>query len=308
MGNIGEFLHSIPVLNSETYRNILFSLIIVFILWIIRSFIIRIIVRRIEDIRTQYFWRKATKYITFVFGFLLLTRLWFEASNDLITFLSFLSAGIAIALKDILTNIAGWIIIIWMRPLAVGDRIQIGMNKGDVVDISLFHTTLMEIGNWVDSEQSTGRILKIPNGHIFTETLANYSKGFHYIWNEIPVLLTFESNWKKAKSILLNIAHKHAEHLSEEAEKRVLEASKRFMIFYTKLTPTVYTSVRESGVLLTIRYLSEPRRRRATEEVIWEEILQAFAECDDIDFAYQTTRFFNNAKEGKDKAKGESRT
>ena len=80
------------------------------------------------------------------------------------------------------------------------------------------------------------------------------------------------------------------------------------MIFYTKLTPTVYTSVRESGVLLTIRYLSEPRRRRATEEVIWEEILQAFAECDDIDFAYPTTRLFNNAKEGKDKAKGESRT
>jgi len=157
----------------------------------------------------------------------------------------------------------------------------------------------MEIGNWVDADQSTGRIIRIPNELIFTQALANYSRGFQFIWNEIPVMITFESNWEMAKEILLKIANKHAAHLSETAKKRVREASNNFMIHYSKLTPTVYTSVKESGVLLTIRYLCEPRSRRGSEETIWEDILNAFAACSDIDFAYPTQRFYDNIREGK---------
>jgi small-conductance mechanosensitive channel len=159
--------------------------------------------------------------------------------------------------------------------------------------------TLMEIGNWVDADQSTGRVIHIPNGKIFTEMLANYSRGFQYLWHEIPVLVTFESNWQKAKEILLSIAQHRAEALSSTAERRVRQAAKKFMIFYTKLTPTVYTTVRDSGVLLTIRMLCEPRSRRGTEQSIWENILTEFAKHDDIDFAYPTQRFYNNLAEGK---------
>jgi small-conductance mechanosensitive channel len=111
-------------------------------------------------------------------------------------------------------------------------------------------------------------------------------------------LLTFESDWEKGKVILDKIAQKHAEHLSEYAEKRIIEASKKFMIYYKHLTPKVYTTVRDSGVLLTIRYLSDPRKRRGTENAIWEDILREFAQYPEIEFAYPTRRFFNNAIEG----------
>ena len=123
--------------------------------------------------------------------------------------------------------------------------------------------------------------------------------GFQYIWNEIPVLVTFESDWKKTKTILQQIATKHAKHSSEAAQKRIQEASQRFMIFYSVLTPAVYTSVENSGVLLTIRYLCEPRTRRGTAETIREDILYQFAAHQDIDFAYPTQRFYNNQREGK---------
>ena len=129
------------------------------------------------------------------------------------------------------------------------------------------------------------------------------AKGFEYIWDEIPVLITFESNWKKAKLCLLEIADKHALHLSQEAEKRVRKAAKKFMIFYSKLTPTVYTSVRDCGVLLTIRFLCTPRQRRGTEQALWEDILEKFSQCPDIDFAYPTQRFYNNVLEGKSEAR-----
>ncbi|PKP57527.1 mechanosensitive ion channel protein MscS, partial [Candidatus Atribacteria bacterium HGW-Atribacteria-1] len=166
-----------------------------------------------------------------------------------------------------------------------------------------FQFTLLEIGNWVNADQSTGRIIHIPNGMVLSEVLANYSKGFQYIWNEVPVLITFESNWEKAKRILLKIANTHAEHLSKAAEKRVKEASKKFMILYSKLTPIVYTSVKDSGVLLTIRYLCEPQHRRDSEQAIWEDILKEFVQNKDIGFAYPTQRFYNRRLESERIAK-----
>ncbi|HEX9250738.1 MAG TPA: mechanosensitive ion channel domain-containing protein [Ignavibacteriaceae bacterium] len=217
------------------------------------------------------------------------------------TFLGLLSAGVAIALKDPLVNMVSWAFILIRQPFKVGDRIQIGEVAGDVIDIRLFQFSIMEIGNWVDAEQSTGRIIHIPNGIVFTVPQANYTAEFQYIWNEIPVLVTFESDWKKAKQILTDIINKQGVLFSEGAERQLIEASKKFLIFYSKLTPIVYTLVKDSGVMLTMRYMCNPRERRMTEEKIWEDVLNKFAECDDIDLAYPTQRFYNNSTGGKSK-------
>ena len=87
--------------------------------------------------------------MTIIISIILIVVLWLEGFHDLATFLALLSAGIAIALRDLISNVAGWFFIIWVRPITVGDRIELGSNKGDVIDISIFHITLMEIGNWV---------------------------------------------------------------------------------------------------------------------------------------------------------------
>ena len=253
----------------------------------------------IKNIKIRYRWRKLSAYIAFTLIALQIGRIWIKGFQSVATFLGLLSAGLAIASKNLLGNLAGWAFILWRRPFEVGDRIQIGDKAGDVIDLRIFQFTLLEIGNWVDAEQTTGRVVHIPNGKVFTEPQDNYHKGFQYIWNEIPVLITFESNWEKAKGILHEIGNKQAEHLSASAEQQVKEASKKFMIFYSKLTPTVYTSVKDYGVLLTIRYICEPRRRRDSEQAIWEDILKTFSAAPDIDFAYPTQRFYNNILEGK---------
>jgi small-conductance mechanosensitive channel len=283
---------------------LLSSILTVFILLVLRWLVSKIALHRIENLRIRYQWQKVSGYITFVLIVLIVGRVWTEGIKSLATFLGLFSAGLAIALKDLFVNLAGWVFIVVRRPFGVGDRIQIGTHAGDVVDARLFQFTLMEIGNWVDAEQNTGRIVHIPNGKIFTESLANYSQGwFPYIWNEIPVLVTFESNWKKAKEILKRIARKHAEHLSEEAQKQIREASQRFMTFEAKLAPTVYTSIEDSGALLTVRYLCQPRRRRESAQAIWEGILDEFARNEDIDFAYPTQRRYDNIREGKEGTK-----
>ena len=290
-------------LSPELQTKLLQSVIAVFLLWLLHRLIMRIQARRNDDPSVLYRWRKTSSNIAFFLGALLVGRIWFEGIQSISTFLGLLSAGVAIALKDPIVNLAGWAFILWRKPFEVGDRIQIADHAGDVIDQRIFQFTLMEIGNWVDADQSTGRIIHIPNGMVFTQVQANYSRGFQYIWDELPVLVTFESNWKKAKRILEEIASKHAEHLSAAAKQKVKQAARKFMIFYNRLTPIVYTSVKDSGVLLSVRYLCEPRQRRSVQQQIWEDILVSFAQCDDIDFAYPTSRFYSNFTEGKSGAR-----
>lgn len=293
----------IPGISAETESKILVSAIVVALLLFARRGILAVVDRRIDDPTLQYKWSKISGYVAFAVGVLAVVQIWLEAMRSLGTFLGLLSAGLAIALKDLVADLAGWVFILWRRPFDLGDRIQLGDHAGDVVDIRIFAFTIMEIGNWVGADQSTGRMIHMPNAKVFTEPLANYTASFPFLWNELKVLVTFESDWKRAKEILTTISMEETEGVSKEAERTLRQTQKRFLIHYRKLTPVVYTTVEDSGVLLTIRYLCRPRQRRGTAEAIWERILEAFAEHDDIDLAYPTQRVYLNPVEGKEGAR-----
>jgi len=294
------------VLSGQGLESKLFySLMALLFFWAIRLVTLAVLLRG-REVQAQYRIRKLVAYITWPFAFLVVGRIWFAGFEALSTYLGLLSAGLAIALQSPLVNLAGWAFILWRHPFKVGDRIQVDDHRGDVIDQRIFMFSLMEIGNWVDADQSTGRIIHIPNGKIFTTVFANYGQGFHYIWNEIPVLVTFESDWRKAKELLMKIADQHGTSMSSSAQQKLRESAKKFMIFYKTLTPTVYTSVRDCGVLLTIRYLCDPRKRRSTEQVLWEAILEDFFCHDTIDFAYPTQRFYSNPSEGPPGTRPES--
>ena len=300
MEEITKSIQNTLGISPEHQIKVLYSILIFLVLGIIRFAILKIVWRLTEEPKSRYNWKRSVSFTVGIITIILIASVWIEAIGKFGAFLGLLTAGLAIALKDPLTNIAGWIFILTRQPFKLGDRVQIGEQAGDVIDIRLFQFTLLEIGNWVDADQSTGRIIHIPNGIVFTQSQANYSTGFNYIWNELAVLVTFESNWNLAKEILQKIVRNHAESLSADAERKIIEASKKYMIFYQYLTPIVYTSVQESGVLLTMRYICEPRKRRGTEHLIWEDILKEFAMHKDIEFAYPTQRFFTRPAEKDD--------
>jgi small-conductance mechanosensitive channel len=285
-------------LSSVNQRKILISLSIIVLVWVLRFLILKLVWRQTEDPRLRYQWKRSIGLALSLISIILISSVWISAFARFGAFLGLFTAGLAIALKEPLTNIAGWLFINTRKPFSVGDRVQIGENTGDVIDIRLFQFAILEVGNWVQGDQSTGRIIHIPNGIVFVHAQANYSKGFQYIWNEIPVLITFESNWELTRTILENIINKRAEHLTKTVEKQIKEATKKYLITYMHLTPVVYTSVKDSGILLTIRYLCDVRKRRTSEHDIWEDILKEFAKNKDIEFAYPTTRFFNQHLEG----------
>ena len=207
-------------------------------------------------------------------------------------------------MQDPVANFAGWLFLIVRRPFGVGDRIQIGPHTGDVVDIRPFRFVMMEVGNWVKADQSTGRVIHVPNALVFKSPVANFDEAFGYIWNELEVTVTMESDWKAAKAELLRIVEEHAEHLTADVTERIRLAADKLHIQFGKVTPVVWTAVGDSGVRLTVRYLCKPRERRSSTSEIWETVLEAFAKLPRVDFAYPTTRHFDNRTEGKPGADG----
>jgi small-conductance mechanosensitive channel len=290
-------------LNPAFQREIALTVLTIVGLWLLRRLVLRFLRPRFEDPKSHYKLGKTSAYVVYVLGAILLLEIWLETLGNLGTFLGLLSAGLAIALKDLVSNLAGWLFILVRQPFTVGDRIQIGEHRGDVVDLRIFQFTLLEIGNWVHADQSTGRIIHVPNAQVFTMPLANDTAEFEYVWHELPVLVTFESNWRKAKEILQTLLDEQMREVAAEAAQSLRRGSRRFLISYRKFSPKVYTSVEDSGVLLTLRFLAPVRARRGIAETLWEAILDALHQADDIDLAYPTQRVYLNPVEGKSGAR-----
>ena len=285
---IAELLH----ISTDLTLKLIYTLIALAVLFSLKFFTVKIVCRKVEDDKRRYHIRRTVTYVYTFIIVIVIGSIWFKGIQSLSTFLGLASAGLAVAMHDTIANMAGFFFIEARKPFKVGDRIQLDTFKGDVIDIRLFQFSIVEVGNWVDADQSTGRIIHMPNSMVLRLPLSNYHIGFEYIWNEIPVLVTFESNWKKAKELLLGIGRENAEYLSQGAQAQIRNAARKYLIVAGKLTPTVYTTVKDSGIMRTIRYLVDPRQRRGTEQKIWEDILDAFAKEPDIALAYPTTRFY----------------
>lgn len=289
--NFGEWFHYLTDGLSPTQGKLVTTALLFFVIWLLKRIAVRSINQLPSDLSVRYRWRKNATYLIYGVGGLSIIFVWSDRFASLATFLGLLSAGLAIAFKDPIANIAGWYYLITNRPFRVGDRIQIGEEKGDVVDISMFRSTLIEIGNWVDGDQSTGRVIHIPNAKVFTIAILNYSELINHIWHEIRLPLTPDSNWQAAKVILQEIIAEHAPAIDDSIDKQLEEISEKYLIVSAKLTPMIYTSLEETGaIVLTIRYVCAVRQRRASANLITEAILTRFSGQKDIKLAHQMLR------------------
>lgn len=282
-----------------TIVQIFTSVLVLLALLVAKTMVLRLVRRRVEDADKLYRIHRAVNYTVGVLALFAIGRIWFHGLRDLGVLLGLAAAGLAIALKEPLLNLFGWAYILTRRPFVVGDRIEANGIVGDVIDIRLFQIYLLECGRWVEAEQFTGRIALLPNGVVFQHMVVNYTHGFEPIWDELSFTLSFESDWRKAKALAGRINHELTNVHGAQAAEQLRETAGEHFIRYGALNPAVYTSVKENGVRLTLRYLVPPRERRGMNEKLWEALLEAFEQEPNIQFAYPTTRFFEHAVEAK---------
>jgi len=273
-------------LEHEIIQQLLIAIAIVVVITVLVSVIRRVITRYIDEPERLY---RASKLVGRTGGLLaaiLVLGVFFNSTKDLLTVLTVVGAGLAIAMRETLLSFFGWIYIAFRAPYSTGDRIEINGVQGDVIDIRVLQTILMEIGGWVDADQSTGRVVSVPNGSVFLGPVYNYTRGFHFIWNELPITVTFRSDWEAAREIILSFAEESAAIVEQQARAEIHKMSREFLVYYNILTPFVYVKIVENGVRLTLRYLCEVRKRRGTEHALTISILAAFREHGGIELAY----------------------
>ncbi len=236
-----------------------------------------IVNRTISNVERRYYLRKYSQYALGVILAVGLLLIWVERTRDLTVAIGMMGAGIAFALQEVIGSFAGWLTLITSRSMQVGDRVEMGGIKGDVIDIGVLRTTLMEIGAWMTGDHYTGRIVLVSNASIFKEPLFNYTKDFDLIWDEVKLTVPHNTDWKRARQILQEAGEQHAAQFIERGRAAVQRMGKRYMFQHERLEPSVVIVPTTTGALeVILRYLAEPKRRRQTKDDIVSTALERF--------------------------------
>ena len=259
------------------------------IIWIVIKTLQKNIFIKIKDNQNRYRAKKAGNFAGYVLTIILLTIVFSDKLGGFTVALGVAGAGIAFALQEVIASVAGWVTILFGGFYKTGDRVQLGGIKGDVMDIGILRTTIMETGQWVDGDLYNGRIVLIANSFVFKEPVFNYSGEFPFLWDEIKIPIQYGSNYDKTKQILLKIGQGIAEELTETSRAKWQELQNKYRLEDAITNPVVSLVANDNWVEFTLRYVVGYKKRRATKTELFTQLLKEIeATNGEIKFASAT--------------------
>jgi len=242
-------------------------------------------IRRIRDERERYSFRRTVSFLRIVVTGVILLRVWIDTNYIFVAY-GIVGAGIAVALQDLFKNFVGGILIILSRTYQVGDRIEISETMGDVIDIGILTTRLLEIhARDVKGDQATGRIVIVPNGHILSSRIFNYTMDLTFVWDEISIPITYGSDWRRAVTLVLDIVRRETAATAGQAAWEIERIGKRYYLPKRDVEPSVYLTLTDNWITFDIRYVTDVRRKRATKDELSRKLLEAIEAADGITIA-----------------------
>lgn len=233
----------------------------------------RQVAKHINAKETRYRIRRGLTFTGYFSIIVLIIGTFSNQLQNITVALGVASAGIAFALQEVIVSIAGWIALSFGQFYRIGDRVQLGGIKGDVIDIGVLRTTVMEMGEWVKADQYNGRIVRIANSYVFKEPVHNYSGDFPFVWDELIVPIKYGSDHHLARSIILGAANKVVGNFSQEAEKSWKEVTIKYAVENAMVEPAVFLIANDNWMEFTLRYVVDFKKRRSTKDEIFSYIL-----------------------------------
>ncbi|MFD1315639.1 mechanosensitive ion channel family protein [Namhaeicola litoreus] len=277
MQSITDFFGSIDSENldswfSDLIRFILWSVFILFLGWFAR----KMIQRTTTDQILLYRSRKITRYLSYFLIFLLAIFTFVGEIKYFTIAIGIMSAGVALALQEVILSFAGWIAILTSNIYKTGDRIEINQIKGDVIDIGMTRTTLMEIGVWVSSDNYSGRIVQVSNAFVFKGTVHNYSTDFPFVWDEINLPVQYDSDLVLVDKIIRQTAQENLMDYTEIAKEEWKHLVKNYLIENANVEPTLTLKLTDNWIEFNFRYVVDYKKRRITKDQLYKEIYKQF--------------------------------
>lgn len=238
--------------------------------------------------KERYSYSKAISIAYALVVFVIFVTIWAESVQALLVAYGLVAAGVALALQDVFKNFASGLLLITRGVYRVGDRIEIEDTLGDVIDIGILNTTILEIKNWVDGDQATGRIINVPNGKVLSQPVFNYTKDNLIIWDEIMIPLTYDSNWKKAKERFIKATDKITKDHRSVAENEISKLSSKYYLEKRDAKSVIYIKPTDNWMEIHIRYVTLARERRESKNAIYEKIMDIVDSNNNINIGSST--------------------
>ena len=270
------------------YGDIILIFILTIPIWFGRKLLIRGLTKKGQTNPKIKQIKRTTFYFCSLVSLIIVTPLWLDGFQEFGTILGLITAAVAIALAQPLQSLTAGIFLIIKRPYVIGDRIEVNEKCGEVSDITILYTTLLEIDTSKSSGQFTGKLLHIQNRHLFTSTVINSSTMCGMTWEEISFTITYESKWEKAQREFANIVKSVVYPFNIEAEAIIKNNKHDFPLMSTR--PTFHISPTDYGIDISARFLCPSISARNTKDKIWVRVLQLIESLGEIELAYPTKR------------------
>ncbi len=265
------------IINKLLYDPTVSKLVMIFIgiaiIWGIIKVVKRNLANKIKNTQARYRTRKMISFFGYFLIVVLITTVYSDKLGGFTVALGVAGAGIAFALQEVITSVAGWLAIVFGSFYKTGDRVELGGIKGDVIDIGVLRTTIMETGEWVNGDLYNGRIVLVANSFVFKEPVFNYSGDFNFLWDEINVQVQYGSDIEKTKGILLGAAQEVVTEFSKNAVTEWADMTRKYMIERAKTEPMVSMIANNDGLLFTLRYTVDYKQRRTTKDKLFTKII-----------------------------------
>ncbi len=251
------------------------------IVFIVVRFLQRGIGHYIDDTDTRYRARKFVTFLGYVVGALLLTIVYSDRLAGFTVAFGVAGAGIAFALQEVIASVAGWVALSFGNFYHPGDRVQLGGIKGDVIDIGILRTTVMELGQWVNGDLYNGRIVRIANSYVFKEPVFNYSADYPFLWDEITLPVRYGSDWQYTRAMLERVVNEVVGEYAIKSKDAWDLMLKQYLLEEAKIEPMITLVANDNWIEFTARYIVDFRRRRWAKDRLYTRILEEVDKSND---------------------------
>lgn len=274
-----KILNYILAFQYSEYLILLGRTLLVYTFFKVLNYIIVLITTKwINRSKTRFMFHQGVNIIMNIFCVVIIFLIWYPYLKNVMTIISFISAGITIAIRDIILNLFAGLYIKTKKPFKLEDRISIDGVTGDVILINNLSFKILEVSDKPNGEQSSGLIINIPNSYIFSKTLKNYNLAFKYVWDEVIIRLKIDADLEKNKKEIMEIitSNETVKEIPKKMKKELKQATVDYRIYYNHLDPIIYTKVVDNHIELSLRFLTHPKKTRIIEDDLWTNILKKY--------------------------------
>tara|TARA_R110000868_G_scaffold159516_9_gene388413 strand:+ start:2285 stop:3169 length:885 start_codon:yes stop_codon:yes gene_type:complete len=262
------------IIFDPTIGKIITLLILAIIIFVIKKSVTNYFNKRITSNTLKYRTRKSINFLATALFILGVTITYNDKLSGLTMAFGVAGAGIAFALQEVIASIAGWAAISFGDFFKIGDRVQLGGIKGDVIDIGVLRTTMMEIGGWVNGDLYNGRIVRVSNSFVFKDPVFNYSSEFPFLWDEINIPIRHGSDIEKTKALIQTIANQTVLEMEDASLEKWRTLVNKFMVEDARIRNMVTMTADENWMVFTLRYVVNFKQRRITKDKLFTGILK----------------------------------